>query len=84
MNTGNRIIIPDLTHHVTKNDENSYIPVIFLKIARRTDSKFKPLDKSSTHLQELSLMNNTFFGAIHYEIHLDMKLLHTISVFFCG
>ena len=24
-------------------------------------------------------MNNTYFGAIHYDIHLDMKLYYTIS-----
>ena len=24
-------------------------------------------------------MNNTYFGAIHYDIHLDMKLDYTIS-----
>ena len=39
----------------------------------------KPLDKDSTQLQELSLMNNTHFGAIYYEKHLDMKLDYTIS-----
>ena len=32
MNTENLIIIPDLTHHVSKNDENSYIPGTFIKI----------------------------------------------------
>ena len=35
--------------------------------------------KSSTRLQELSLMSYTYFGAIHYDIHLDMKLDYTIS-----
>ena len=27
-------------------------------------------------------MNNTYFGAIHYDIHLDMKLDYTISRIF--
>ena len=27
-------------------------------------------------------MNNTHFGATHYDIHLDIKLDHTISRFF--
>ena len=44
--------------------------------------KTRPEDKSSTRLQELSLMNNTYFGAIHYDILLDMKLIYTISRLF--
>ena len=27
-------------------------------------------------------MNNTYFGAIHYDIYLDMKLYHTVSRIF--
>ena len=79
INTGKLIIIPNLLHHVPKNDKNSYIAVTFLKNAGRTGGKFQPQDKSSTRLQEISLMNNTYFGAIHYDIHLDMKLDYTIS-----
>ena len=30
-------------------------------------------------MQELSLKNSTYFGTIHFEIHLDMKLDYTIS-----
>ena len=30
-------------------------------------------------MQELSLMNSTYFGIIHYDIQLDMKLDYTIS-----
>ena len=45
-------------------------------------TKLKPQDKDSTRLQELSLMNNTHFGAIRYDIHLDMKLDYTISRIF--
>ena len=40
----------------------------------------KPQDKDSTRLQELSLMNNTHFGAIRYDIHL--KVDYTISRIF--
>ena len=32
-----------------------------------------------TRLQELSLMNNIYFGATHYDTHLDVKLDYTIS-----
>ena len=39
-------------------------------------------DTESTRLQELSLMNSTHFGAIHYDIHLNMKLDYTISRLF--
>ena len=44
--------------------------------------KLKPQDKDSTRLQEVSLMKNTYFGAFHYDIHLDMKLHYTISKIF--
>ena len=44
--------------------------------------KLKPYDSKSTRLQELSLMNSTYFGNIHYDIHLDMKLDHTINRIF--
>ena len=54
----------------------------FLKNAGRTGGKLQPQDKSSTRLQELSLMNNTYFGAIHYDIHLDMNLDYTICRIF--
>ena len=37
--------------------------------------RLEPYDSESTHLLQLSLMNNTFFGAIHYDIHLDLKLV---------
>ena len=82
MNTGNLKIIPDLLHHVSKNDDNSYIPVTFLKNAGRTGGKLRPQDKNITRLQEPSLINNTYFGAIHYDNHLDMKLDSTINTNF--
>ena len=77
MNTGKLNIHPMATSHST-TDENSYVPVQFLKNTGRVDGKLKPQDRNSTHLQELSLMNNTDFGAIHYDIHLDMRLDYTI------
>ena len=40
------------------------------------------MTKKSTRLQELSLRNSTYFGNIHYDIHLDMKLDYTISRIF--
>ena len=49
------------------------------KNAGNRGGKLKLYDSKSTRLQELSLMNNTYFGAIHYAIHLDMKLDYTIS-----
>ena len=79
MKTGNLENIKDLLHQVSKNDKNSYIPVTFLKNAGTTGGKLRPQDKSSKRLQELSLMNNTYFGAIHYDIHLNMQLDYTKS-----
>ena len=82
MNTRNLKIIPDLLDHVSKNDKNSYIPVTILKNAGRGGRKLRPQDKINTRLQVLLLIKNTYFGAIHYEIHLDMKLDYTISRIF--
>ena len=69
------------THH-SASDENSNIPVNLLKNTGNIGEKTKPQDKNSTRLQELSLMNNTHFGAIHYDIHLEMKLDYAISRIF--
>ena len=44
--------------------------------------KIKPQDTKNTQLQELSLMNKTYFGAIHDDIHSYMKLDYTISRIF--
>ena len=60
-------------------DENSYVPVKFQKNTGRIGEKLRTQDTDSIRLQEPSLMNNTHFGAIHYDIHLDMKLYYTIS-----
>ena len=81
MNTGKLITIHYATHHST-NDENSYILVHLLRNTGQTGGKTESQDKDSTRLQEQSLMNNTYFGAIHYDIHLDMKLDYTISRIF--
>ena len=63
-------------------DENPYVSVIFQKSTGRIGGKLKPQDTESTRLQELSLMNSTHFGAIHYDMHLDMKLNYTMSRIF--
>ena len=78
MNTG-KLIKPPMATHRSTTDENSYIPVNLLRNTGRIGGKLKPQDKDSTRLQELSLMNNTYFGAIHYDIHLVMKLDYTIK-----
>ena len=70
-----------VTSHST-TDKNKYVSVNFLKNTGRIGGKLKPKDKNSTRLRERSLMNNTHFGAIHYEIHLDMKIDCTISRIF--
>ena len=65
------------SHSIT--DKKSYVSVKFLKNTGKSGGKLKPQDKDSTRLQEVSLINNTHFGAIHYDIHLGMKLDYTIS-----
>ena len=82
INIGKLIINPNPTHHISNRDENSYISVTFLKNTGRTGGKLRPQDKSSTRLQELSIMNKTYVGAILYYIHLGMKLDYTISGIF--
>ena len=61
------------------SDENSYVSVKFQNNTGRIGGKLKPQDTEKTRLQELSLMNSTYFGAFHYDIFLDMKLDYTIS-----
>ena len=80
MDTGKLNEQPMATYHST-TDKKSYVPVHFLKHTGRIVGQLKPQDKNSTRLQELSL-NNTHFGAIHYNIHLDMKLDYKISRIF--
>ena len=69
------------TSHST-TDKNSYVSVKVQKNTGRVGGNLKPQDTDSTRLQELSFMNNTHFGAIQYDIHLHMKLDHTISRIF--
>ena len=78
MNTGKLLIHQMATAHST-TDEHSHVPVKFQKNAGRISVKLRPQSTDSTRLQELSLMNNTHFSAIHYDIHLDMKLDYTVN-----
>ena len=69
-------LLHDMTQkYQNKEDGNSYIPVTFYKNTDNTGGKIPP----EKNYQELLLMKNTYFGAIHYDIHLDMKLENTIS-----
>ena len=79
--TGKLKYNPHATHQPL-NEGTSYIPKNLRKNAGNSRGKVKPQDTESTRLQELSLMKSTYFGAIHYDIHLDMKLDYTISRFF--
>ena len=81
MTTGKINYDPYAAHHPI-NEDTSYIPVNLLKNAGNPGEKLKPYDSESTRLQELSLLNSTHFGAIHYDIHLNMKLDYTISRIF--
>ena len=59
-------------------DGNPYVLVKFQENIGRVGGKLNPQHAEITRLQELSLMNRTYFGAIH----LDMKLDYTISRIF--
>ena len=78
MTTGKIKFDPYATIHPI-NEGTSYVPDNFYKSKVQPRGKLKPYDSKSTRLQELSLMNSTYFGNIHYDIHLDMKLDYTIS-----
>ena len=78
MTTAKTKIDPYATSHPI-NEGTPYVPVNLIKNAGNPRGKLKPYDSRSTCLQELSLMNNTYFGAIHYDILFDMKLDYTIS-----
>ena len=81
MNTGHLIVRPmTLSHSLT--DGNPCVSVKFQKNMGQIGGKLKPQDTDSTRLQELSLMNRKYFGAIHYDIHTDLKLEYTISRIF--
>ena len=81
MTTGKIKFDPYATSHLI-NEGTSYVPVNLIKSAGNPGGKLKPYDSKSTRLQELSLKNSNYFGAIHYIIHLDMKLDYTISRIF--
>ena len=63
-------------------DKKFYIPVTFFKKTGNTGGKIHPENQDSTRIHEFSVMNNTYFNASHYDIHLDMKLGYTISRIF--
>ena len=52
------------------------------KISKEYRKNLWKIRRRQYTLTELSLMNNTHFGAILYDIHLDMKLDYTISRIF--
>ena len=52
---------PYATSHLL-NEGTSYIPVDFQKSTGQPGGKLTPHDSKSTRLQELSLMNSTYFG----------------------
>ena len=61
MNTGNLIIMPNLTHHISKSDKNSYIPVTVLKIqeelVENLDHKTKAVRAyNNYHLSTISIL----------------------------
>ena len=67
MITGHLNVDPMATTH-SLTDGNPYVSVKFQKNIGRIGGKLKPQDEESTRLQELSFMNRTYFGAIHYDI----------------
>ena len=67
---------------IYKNYGKPYTPVNFRKYNNHPGGKLTPIDSKSTRLQELSLMNTTYFGNMHYDIHLDTKLDYRISRIF--
>ena len=81
MTTGKIKFDPYATSHPT-NEGTSYVPLNLYKSTGNPGGKLTPYDSKSTRLQELSLMNSTYFGNIHYDIHLDMKLDYTICRIF--
>ena len=60
MTTGKIKFNPYATSHPI-NEGTSYIPVNFQKSTVQPGGKLKPYDSKNTRLQELSLMNITFF-----------------------
>ena len=80
--TGKLITIQHAAHQLLTNDKNPFISVHLLKNTGQTGGKVKPQHEDSTRLPDLSLMNDTYFGAIHCDFHLDIKLDYTKSRIF--
>ena len=74
MKTGKLISNPFPTYH-NKNDKNSYIRVTFLKNTWNTVGKF-----CHTRLQEPSLMNNSYFGALEIGLHNKQKFSRNVTI----
>ena len=55
-------------------DEKLYIPVTFNKNNGNIKRKVHPENKDTSGLLEFSLKNNTYFGVIHYVIHIGISL----------
>ena len=81
MTTGKIKVNPHATP-ICKNYGKPYTPVNFRKYNNHPVGKLTPIDSKSTRLQELSLMNTTYFGNMHYDIHLYIKLDYRISRIF--
>ena len=79
MKAGKLIVQQKRSTSHSYTDENSNFSLKLQKNAERTGGKLKLHETKSTRLQEQSLMNNTYFSAIHKEIHLDTKLIYAIS-----
>ena len=65
MTTGKIKVDPHATAKY-KYDGKPFTPVNFQKSIGQPGGKLTPIDRQSTRLQELSLMNRTYFGNIHY------------------
>ena len=63
-----------------KNDGKHFTPVIFRKYNGQPGGKLTPIDNKGT--RDLSFMNTTYPGIIHYDIQLNMKLDYIISRIF--
>ena len=74
-----KIVFDPASSNQDREDEKSYIALRFYKNTGHTGGNIRPENKASTRLQEISLLNNTYFGSIYYDIHLDTKLDFTIS-----
>ena len=81
MTTGKIKLDPYATNHPF-NEGTSYVRVNLYKSTGNPGGKLTPYDSLSTRLQELSLMNGTYFGNMQYDFHLDRKLDYTISRIF--